>query len=98
LLSGHFLATQFRFHDEQLHVAMRNKEVGTLEESLALTGIGDQDMTLRFYAPYLLQGLQAFHDDEVTFFLKNNSKPIIFESTKQHMSKTYVVMPVSPTT
>lgn len=97
LLSGQFLATQFGFEPQKLNVAMQNKEVGKLTEDLPLQEFEGQRMDVRFYAPYLLSGLQTFHDDNVTFYLKNSSKPIIFESEQDTCLVTYLVMPVSPT-
>ena len=98
LLSGQFIATQFGFETQQLQVSMQNKEVGKLQESLPLYEFTGQKMDVRFYAPYLLNGLQAFSEDRVQFFLKNPSRPIIFESKSDKGQITYLVMPVSPTT
>ena len=36
LLSGQFIATNFGFEPERLHVSMQNKEVGKLQEALPL--------------------------------------------------------------
>lgn len=98
LLSGQFIATQFSFSKNGLRVAMNNKEVGTLEEELPLEGFEGGKLDVRFYAPYLLSGLQTFDEAQVTFFLKNNTKPIIFESITPAVSLTFLVMPVSPVT
>lgn len=99
LLSGQFIATSFGFHPTSIDVTMHNKEVGKLEEKLALQDFKGEDLAMRFYAPYLLSGLNAFSDDTVTFYLHNASKPIIFESTTADKYQlTYLVMPVSPTT
>lgn len=98
LLSGQFLATQFGFEPHAIHVSMHNKEVGSMDERLPMNGFTENAIDVRFYAPYLLNGLQAFSDDSVTFYLKNNTKPIIFESEKNGSHLTYLVMPVSPTT
>lgn len=97
LLSGQFLATNFKFSKEQLKVSLENNEVGKLEESLSLHNFDSDDLEMRFYSPYLLNGLQSFHDDEVTCFLKNNSRPIIFESSSATSHTVYLVMPVSAT-
>ncbi|HZW60887.1 MAG TPA: DNA polymerase III subunit beta [Candidatus Babeliales bacterium] len=97
LLSGQFIATQFGFSTESLQVTMHNKEVGKLSEALPLTGYEGELLDVRFYAPYLLNGLQAFSEDAVTFYLKNASKPIIFESGDETNHLLYLVMPVSPT-
>lgn len=97
LLSGQFLATQFDFAPEKLKVAMNNKEVGNLSEELPLQNFQGEEMDIRFYAPYLLSGLQTFQESDVTFYLKNASKPIIFESEQESCLVTYLVMPVSPT-
>lgn len=97
LLSGQFLATQFGFEDEKVEVSIDNKEIGNLQENLALQGYAGAKLDIRFYAPYLLSGLQVFSDDAVTFYLQNTSKPIIFESQHPEYVFTYLVMPVSPT-
>lgn len=98
LLSGQFIATQFGFAPDHMEVSMQNKEVGKLHESLPLYDFQGQEMDVRFYAPYLLNGLQALVEDKVKFYLKSPSKPIIFESASQKSHVTYLVMPVSPTT
>ena len=95
LLSGQFIATQFGFSPKGLHVSMQNKEVGKLDEEVPLTNFNGDILDMRFYAPYLLSGLQVFGEDEVTFYLKNNAKPIIFESDDKQYNLTYLVMPVA---
>lgn len=97
LLSGQFLATRFGFGSQVVRVSMHNKEVGKLDEEIALSGYEGEPLDIRFYAPYLLNGLQSLNEDKVTFFLKNGTKPIIFESHNERMQMTYLVMPVSPT-
>lgn len=97
LLSGQFLATKFGFTDSALNVSMQNKEVGKLEEELAINGYSGDAMDMRFYAPYLLNGLQVFNEDSLQFSLKSASKPIIFESQSQEYKLLYLVMPVAPT-
>lgn len=96
LLSGQFLATQFIFDTNTVHVSMKNKEVGTLDEELAMQGLEGKNVDIRFYAPYLLSGLQVLPEENVQFYLKNNTRPIIFESTAEQMAITYLVMPVLP--
>lgn len=95
LLSGQFIATQFGFSPNGLKVSMHNKEVGKLDEELALTDFGGDTLDMRFYAPYLLSGLQVFADDQVQFYLKSNNKPIIFESESMGYHMLYLVMPVA---
>jgi DNA polymerase-3 subunit beta len=96
LLSGQFLATKFGFAEQSLNVSMQNKEVGKLDEELSLNNFKGAELDIRFYAPYLLNGLQAFQDDALTFYLKNSSKPIIFESLATEYRFLYLVMPVAP--
>jgi len=96
LLSGQFIATQFAFAAQVLNVSMHNKEVGKLQEHIPLAGF-EGDMEMRFYAPYLLSGLQVFMEDKISFYLKSPSKPIIFEATSAQSQLLYLVMPVSPT-
>ncbi len=98
LLSGQFLATKFAFNNESLRVSMNNKEVGTLDEELPLNGFTIDPLDIRFYAPYLLNGLQSFTNETLTFYLKNSTKPILFESQAEDMQMTYLVMPVAPMT
>lgn len=95
LLSGSFLATRFGFSQDSLRVSINNKEVGKLDEEIPLTGFDAEALDIRFYAPYLLNGIQVFNQEKVTFFLKNSTKPIIFESAADNVSITYLVMPVS---
>lgn len=97
LLSGQFLATTFAFDKELLNVVMQNKEVGKLNETLFLHGFANNHVDVKFYAPYILSGLQSFSEEQITFYLKNASKPIIFESQQDDYHMTYLVMPVSPT-
>lgn len=94
LLSGNFLATKFSFQPDLLKVSIHNKEVGALDEQLFVSGIKNA-LDIRFYSPYLLNGLQAFSSSEITFYLRNNSSPIIFESKFDRFLMTYLVMPVS---
>lgn len=96
LLSGQFLATEFTFKPTSVEVFMDNKEVGRLEDEVRIKSEFVEDMSVRFYAPYLLNGLQSLQDEELTFYLKNKTKPIVFESTGEEMSVTYLVMPVAP--
>jgi len=98
LLSGQFIATQFAFKEHEVQVSMHNKEVGALDESMPLQDFTGAELDIRFYAPYLLSGLQTFNDETLGFYLKNASKPIIFESADKECNLTYLVMPVSPTT
>ncbi len=97
LLSGQFLATKFSFATDALSVSIQNKEVGMLDEKIELGEQLPSAVDIRFYAPYLLSGLQAFSDTNVTFYLKNSTSPIIFQSLSDDYRMTYLVMPVSPT-
>jgi len=98
LLSGQFIATQFNFTPKSLQVSMQNNEVGKLEEEVPLDQFDGDALDIRFYAPYLLSGLQAFSEDKLQFHLKTSAKPIIFESNQDESHLLYLVMPVSPTT
>lgn len=97
LLSGQFLATQFGFSPDKLNVLMQNKEVGTLKEEVPLQDFDGEKLDIRFYAPYLLNGLQAFNEEKVTLYLRGSAKPIMFESSDANSHLVYLVMPVSPT-
>ena len=95
LLSGQFLATNFTFTKQHLKVSMKNSEIGNLDETLVLQNFSAENIEMRFYSPYLLQGLQSFDDENVTCFLKSNAKPIIFETSNDICHLMYLVMPVS---
>ena len=96
LLSGQFIATSFGFASDNVHVSITNKEVGKLDEQVALALFEGGEMNMRFYAPYLLNGLQAFSQDYLTFYLCNTTRPIIFETEeKDAYHFMYLVMPVS---
>ena len=97
LLSGQFLATSFNFSPDQLKVCLKNNEVGSMEETLHMDGYVGEDLEMRFYSPYLLNGLQSLPGDNVTCYLKNNTRPIIFESVDKNSQMIYLVMPVSAT-
>lgn len=95
LLSGQFLATQFTFEKDRLKVSLKNNDVGDLEEELTLEDYSLDTLGMRFYSPYLLNGLQAFGEENIVCFLKNQTRPIIFESAADKESFVYLVMPVS---
>lgn len=95
LLAGQFVSTQFAFAQGNLKVSMQNKEVGALEESLPLDSYDGAVIESKFYSPYLLNGLQVFPDENVSFYIKNNTKPIIFQAESSEFEMTYLVMPVS---
>lgn len=97
LLSGQFIATNFSFLQNQIKVVMQNKEVGTLQEEIPLYGFQGAHLDIRFYAPYLLSGLQVFPHEQIQFYLKNCSRPIIFETIEAAYNLLYLVMPVAPT-
>jgi DNA polymerase-3 subunit beta len=97
LLSGQFLATKFGFDKDKIQVSMHNKEVGKLEEEVPLAKFEGNIPDIRFYAPYLLNGLQIFPEDQINFYLKDSVRPIIFEVAQEDSNLLYLVMPVSPT-
>ena len=94
LLSGQFIATQFKFCPHTLHVMMNNKQVGKLSERVPLYDYTHEEIDVRFYAPYLLSGVQSF-DEDISFYLHSATKPIIFEATSPKINRLYLVMPVS---
>lgn len=101
LLSGQFIATNFAFGLEKLKVSLHNKEVGTLEEEVPLFDFTGQECDIRFYAPYLLNGLQVFPGEQIQFYLQGKSKPIIFDAQSKGENSAYslfyLVMPVAQT-
>lgn len=96
LLSGQFIATKFEFSKHNIKVSMLNQDVGSLSEEINLVDFYGPEVNMRFYAPYLLSGLQVLFDDSVNIFLNNPSKPLIFESSSDNLAFTYLVMPVAP--
>jgi DNA polymerase III subunit beta len=101
LLSGQFIATNFAFGGEKLKVSLHNKEVGTLEEEVPLLDFTGSECNIRFYAPYLLSGLQVFPGEQIQFYLQGKAKPIIFDAHGSTEGSTYnmfyLVMPVAQT-
>lgn len=95
LLSGQFIATKLCFEKDSINVSMQNKEVGKLEEQIPLMSFEGDKMDIRFYAPYLVNGLQVFPEENLDFYLKSSSRPIVFESNQDEKSLIYLVMPVS---
>ncbi len=96
LLAGQFVSTDFTFSTGSVKVKLHNKEVGKIEESIALDEFTGETIDSKFYSPYLLNGLQVFPDDAISLYLKNSARPIIFESKTDDYHFTYLVMPVSP--
>ena len=80
---------------ENLIVCKINNEVGKLQEQVPLSGFEGNNLDIRFYAPYLLSGMQVFSDNQINFYLKDSFKPVIFESDSEKYSMLYLVMPVS---
>ncbi len=98
LLSGQFIATSFGFTTDAVDVTLHNKEVGKMEERIGLTSFEGDNLDVKFYAPYLLSGLNVFPDENLKFYLSSSSKPIIFETGhEESYNLTYLVMPVSTT-
>ena len=96
LLSNQFIATKFSFSDSRVRVSMQNKEVVILMSSSNLQGQPKQRWILDCMLLILLNGIQAFDNNDLTFYLKSGTNPIIFESANDDFSMTYLVMPVSP--
>jgi DNA polymerase III sliding clamp (beta) subunit (PCNA family) len=86
-----------QFQLNALKVCLKNNEVGSMEETLAMEDYNAEALEMRFYSPYLLNGLQSLSGDNVTCYLKNNNRPIIFESIDKNNQMIYLVMPVSAT-
>lgn len=95
LLSGNFLATKFFFRNNALGIRMENKGIGTLDESIPLNLPVTDEFEIRFFAPYLVEGLQVFTQPRARFFIKNSSRPIIFETEDDGATLRYLVMPVA---
>lgn len=97
LLSGQFVPTTFVFEPASVGVSLVNKEVGTFQDRLEIVDYTGEPLQIRFYAPYLLSGLQNFSQTSLHFYLQSFAKPIIFQSQEDNMHFSYLVMPVSPT-
>lgn len=95
LLAGQFVSTNFTFLPEELKINFQNKEIGKLEESLVVQDFQGDAIESKFYSPYLLSGLQVFPAESLNFYIKNSTRPIIFEAQESDYSLTYLVMPVS---
>jgi DNA polymerase-3 subunit beta len=96
-LSVQFISTRFMFSDNKLSVSIKNNEVGSFYEELHFNSHDKISIDIRFYAPYILSGLQAFDlNGNINFFLKNSLSPIIFESVNDDYKILYLVMPISP--
>ncbi len=95
LLSGQFVSTSFTFSPGIMNVKLYNKDVGKLEENIALEAYEADPVESRFYSPYLLNGLHVFPDEQVNFYIKSGAKPIIFETETEDYHFTYLVMPIS---
>lgn len=97
LLANQFVPTKFSFTHGSVRVSMTNKEVGTLDEQVPVSGAEHKQVIMYLYTPFLLHGIQAFHDNDLMFYVKSGVTPIFFESHTDDFSMTYLVMPVSPT-
>lgn len=97
LLSGQFIPTQFSFSSQEVTISIVNKEVGALQERIKLEKFSHESLEIRFYAPYIINGLQVFTDDNLNFYLTSSARPVIFETKDSAIEVTYLVMPVSPT-
>lgn len=95
LLAGQFVSTNFTFIPDAVKVKFHNKEVGKLEESLTVEEFQGDAIESKFYSPYLLSGLQVFPAQSLKFYIKNSTRPIIFEAEEENYNLTYLVMPVS---
>jgi len=97
LLAGQFLSTSFIFKPGTIDISLHNKEVGKLKESVLLDKFDGEAIESKFYSPYILNGLQALPESDIQFYIKNKTKPIIFESKHEEFNMLYLVMPVSAT-
>ncbi|HAU30408.1 MAG: polymerase III subunit beta protein [candidate division TM6 bacterium GW2011_GWF2_43_17] len=96
LLSGQFIASNFFIKQNAITLVFSNKGVGTLQEEVTLEqGLPKKDLEIRFYAPYLLEGLHALKNETLQFFVINAQRPIIFKESTEERTVTYLVMPVS---
>ncbi len=97
LLSGKFIATDFTFTSGRLELALTNKEVGSLHEEVRIEAYEGDALSIRCYAPYILNGLQAFVDaSQLQLFIKGAHAPLIFVNERANRTHvTYLVMPVA---
>ena len=97
MLSGQFIPTQFSFSSDYITISIQNKEVGTLQETIKLESFDCDNLEIRFYAPYLINGLQVLTQENIAFYISSSGRPIIFENVEDAIEVVYLVMPVSPT-
>ncbi len=96
LLSGQFIASTLCFKPHNITLIFANKGVGNLQEEIPLIkGLENKELEIRFYAPYLLEGLQVCKEETTSFFVLNAQRPIIFKEQQAEKSFLYLVMPVS---
>lgn len=101
LLTGQFIATQFSFDKHSVRLTLQNKGVGTVDEVVPLESFTGEPFAIRFYAPYLLDGLQVFSENPIPFYVKDGARPMVLATEPTEKSKTsvtFLVMPISPAT
>jgi DNA polymerase-3 subunit beta len=95
LLAGQFISTKFSFDQSKLSLHIKNKEVGSLDDSIDV-GAGPSDaVDVFFYTPYLLAGVQVFEEEDLSCSVRNHKSPLVFDGGGEEHSFVYLVMPVS---
>lgn len=95
LLAGQFIASQFSFSLKGCEVTLENKDIGSLQQLIACQVPENFSLQSSFYSPYLLTGLAALDESELSCFVRDKRSPLIMTSTAVNHEYTYVVMPVS---
>ncbi len=95
LLAGQFIASQFTFSQQGCEMALENKDIGSLQQLISCKVPADFSLQTSFYSPYLLTGLTAVDDAELSCFARDKRSPLIIASHAEGHDFTYVVMPVS---
>jgi len=95
LLAGQFIASHFSFSMHGCEISLENKEIGSLRQMVACDITSDFSLDTAFYSPYLLTGLLAIPDEQITCYVKDKRSALIIVTKQANYEYTYVVMPVS---
>lgn len=95
LLAGQFISSQFSFSQKGCELSLENKDIGSLQQHVALEAMDEFALDTAFFSPYILTGLLAITDDMVTCSIRDKRSPLVITSHGKDHEYTYVVMPVS---
>lgn len=80
------------FSDDRLLIES-NSEIGQVNEQVATKQNGD-DIKIAFNAKYLLEGIRALEDDQLTLHLNGTLNPMIIRPVEGEDAYLYLVLPV----